>query len=313
MTANEYEAVDSSQSVTLTVGWRSGSKIRLGRVPLTEAVADAFREGVAAVSTNLGEREPEEWTPDADLSPETYLVAERSALGASPLLADLPFEAESLFDALMGAADLEVLHPGELPAADLAFYAVTVGDEPDDLTVFLRRSNPRRGLRRGKWFTSYGDALAKIEEPIFSFDDDTDLIFQGDAVFVLSQTAFAMLFRSNAELSAQVPRWVDDLKAHVPMSKKGVKRLQDRVLRDSRLKRRLEAIVTRGHLQDVSAEKLRAEMEALDLDPDALLDSKGRLTMADEDIPEVLQFLNEDLFYGALTNAGFRADKKAAR
>ena len=98
-----------------------------------------------------------------------------------------------------------------------------------------------------------------------------------------------------------------------PSSKKGAKRLQERVLRDSRLKRRLEAIVTRGHLEDVSEETLRKEMISLELDPDRLLDKKGRLTFKDEDIPEVLQFLNEDLFYGALTNEGFRADKKASQ
>lgn len=309
----EFSPVDVADALTLVVGWKSGPKTQLRRVPLTEEVADAFRAGIAEVADGMEEREAERWTPDADVTAETYLVASREALGDKPELSALPFDADDLASALMRAADVPELSADQLPAADLSFYAVVIGNDPDGRTVFLRRANPRRGLRRGKWFTSFGDALAKIEDPIFSFDDQVDLIFQEDVVLILSQTAFAMLFRSNHELAAQVPRWVKALKSHVPMTKKGAKRLQERALRDSRIKRRLEAIVTRAHLEDVSAEDLRAEMEALELDPDGLLDHKNRLTLEDEDIPEVLQFLNEDLFYGALTKEGFRADRKQAR
>ena len=191
----EFSAIDAYEAVTLSVGWKSGSKVKLGRVPMTTDVADAFREGIAAVAANVVEREAEPWSPDADVTPETYLVAARSSLGGAPIMTGIPFDAEDLPSALKLASELHELHPNELPTADLSFYAVTVGDDPEDRTVFLRRSNPRRGLRRGKWFTSFGDALAKIDDPIFSFDDDADLIFQGDAVFVLSQTAFAMLFQ----------------------------------------------------------------------------------------------------------------------
>lgn len=309
----DYSPVDVTEALTLVVGWKSGPKTKLGRVPLTEEVADAFRASLTDVVDNMEEREAERWAPDADVTPETYLVASRETLGDKPELSALPFSADDLAAALMLASDVPELRADQLPAADLSFYAVVIGDDAEDRTVFLRRANPRRGLRRGKWFTSFADALVKVDDPIFSFDDQVDLIFQDDVVLILSQTAFAMLFRSNEELTAQVPRWVKALEAHVPITKKGAKRLQVRALRDSRIKRRLEAIVTRGHLEDVSAEHLRAEMEALELNADALLNNKDRLTLEDEDIPEVLQFLNEDLFYGALTKEGFRADKKQAR
>lgn len=279
---------------------------------MVEEVADQFRDVLGEVSAELADREAEEWTPDAEVTRETYLIASRDSTGEAPLLAS-EIAAARLPEALESASDLPRLDAAQLPAADLTFYSLTSGDDPGDRTVFLRRSNPRRGLRRGKWFTSLSDSLARVEQPIFGFDDQVDLVFQDEHVFVLSQTAFAALFRSNDELAAQIPHWVETLREHVPMTKNGAKRLKARTLRDSRLKRRLEAITTRGHLQDVDPSELRSVMEQLELDPDRLLDSKNRLKFEDEDIPEVLQFLNEDLFYGALTQAGFRADKKAAR
>jgi len=308
----EFSPVDLSEALTLSVGWRSGTKTKLARVPMVEEVADEFRDVLEDVSRELANREAEDWAPDAEVTPETYLVASRESLGDAPLLAS-QLAAARLPDALESASDLPRLDAAQLPAADLSFYSLTSGDDPGDRTVFLRRSNPRRGLRRGKWFTSLSDSLTRVEEPIFGFDDQVDLVFQDAHVFVLSQTAFASLFRSNDELAAQVPHWVDTLREHVPMTKKAGKRLRARTLRDSRLKRRLEAITTRGHLQDLDPSELRTVMEQLELDPDRLLDSKNRLKFEEEDIPEVLQFLNEDLFYGALTQSGFRADKKAAR
>ncbi|MGY2872853.1 hypothetical protein ACVW00_000043 [Marmoricola sp. URHA0025 HA25] len=308
----DYSPVDLSAALTLTVGWRSGTKTKLARIPMVAEVADEFRDVLEDVSAALTNREAEAWTPDAEVTPETYLVASRESIGGAPLLAsDVAFT--NLPEALESASDLPRLNADDLPAADLSFYALTCGDDPNDRTVFLRRSNPRRGLRRGKWFTSLSDSLTRVEEPIFGFDDQVDLVFQDDHVLVLSQTAFAALFRANDELAAQVPHWVETLRNHVPMTRKGAKRLEARTLRDSRLKRRLEAITTRGHLQDVDPSELREAMTQVGLDPDRLVDSKNRLTFEDEDIPEVLQFLNEDLFYGALTQSGFRADKKAAR
>lgn len=308
-----FVAPKADATVTLAVGWQSGQKLKIAKVSAKEDVADAFREVCQVAGEVVDSRELEQWSPEADLTPETCLVAPRSALGDRPVLAPLDGNPADLPGALYNAPSLQKLEAGDLPAADLTFYAFVVGDAVDDRTVFLRRSNPRRGLRRGKWFAALGDSLVKVEKPIFAFDDEIDLIFQGDQVFVLSHTAFAMLFRSNDALAQQVPKWVGALKDHVPISKAAQRRLSDKVLRDSRLKRRLEAIVTRGHLESVTVEQMRVQMKNLDLDPDRLLDKKGRLVCREEDVPDILHFLNEDLFFGALSNEGFRADRKAAR
>jgi hypothetical protein len=177
----------------------------------------------------------------------------------------------------------------------------------------MRRSNPRRGFSSGRLLSVYRQVLEKVEAPIFGFDDLVDLVIHDDTMYVLSQTAFAALFRENETLVAQVPAWIGDVSRHVPITGDGVERLRHRALRDSRVRTRLEAIARRGHLVGVTPEQLRFAMAEHDLDAGRLLDANGQLVLEDEDVPLVLQFLNEDLFVGPLSNASFRADRKHAR
>jgi len=276
-------------------------------------VKDALTGVVTECLHDLEQREPETWSPEADLAAETCLVLPVSDLGGAPLLASAHAAHERLVTALKHAAALDPLSPGQLPTPELAFYAMVVGDRAEDRAVFLRRANPRRGLRRGRVFTTLRDALTRVEDPIFAFDELVDLVVVGDSMIVLSQTAFSALFRGNEALTSQVPRWVHDIAQHLPISSDGEERLQSRSLRDSRLRTRLESITRRGHLAAVTPEVLRSVMGNFGLEPEKLLDDKGRLILDDEDIPVVLQFLNEDLFVGALSDVGFRADRKSPR
>ena len=219
----------------------------------------------------------------------------------------------SLLAALQFAETLPDLKPDDLPVGDLSFYAVVIGDIAGSRAVFLRRSNPRRGLKRGRIYSLLADTLQRIEEPIFAFDEWMDLVAVGKDVFVLSQTVFAALFRDQDALAQQVPQWTTDLIAAVPIEAAGRQRLEECAQRDSRIRARLEAIVRRGHLASVSKEVLREAMQSAELDADSLINADGEFLLEEEDIASVLYFLNEDLFSGSLTQTNFRADKKATR
>lgn len=304
--------VDLEGTLTLTVAWRSGRKMKLGRVETGPDVDIAFREIVEATISDLHTRSAEDWAPDADLTAETYLVIDADQLGDAPILTT-EFLGTPLAEVLKQAQTIPTLNPGNLPVADLAFYALTIDRQEGSRVTLLRRSNPRRGLRKASFFAGLGDSLSRIEEPIFAFDGLIDLVFVEDQVAILSSTAFAAIFRDQETLTAQVPKWVDELSLHVPIAESGRLRLAERALAVTHLRTRLEAIVTRGHLKDVPQEALRKAMMANDLDPDRLLTAGGELVLEEGDIQSVLYFLNEDLFYGSITEVGFRADKKATR
>lgn len=304
--------IHTDEALTLVVGWKSGLKMKLRQISLGADVEAAFRGVISKTVDDLSDREAQVWAPDADLSPETYLVLSESDLGDAPVLAS-EHGGQSLVEALRAAENLEAMHPRDMPVGDLSFYALVVGDRAGERTAFLRRSNPRRGLKRGRIYSLLGDTLKRLEAPIFAFDESIDLVVSGNRVGILSQTVFAAMFRDQDTLARQIPSWVTELSGAVSIEADSCVRLIDRAQRDSRLRARLEAIVHRGHLSAVSSEQMASAMVLNGLDPDRLIDEHGNLVLSDEDIPQVLYFLNEDLFVGSLTSTGFRADKKAAR
>lgn len=309
---NSFQDVNPAESLTLVVAWRTGRKVRLRQLSIGTDVATQFRAVITQTLADLRRRDAAAWAPDADLTPETYLLVPTADLGDAPELA-AEHSGQTLAGALRAAESLPHLSPHDVPAADLTFYALVVGDKIGQRAAFLRKSNPRRGLRRGHIFTFLRDTLQFVDDPIFAFDELVDLVFIDNQVAILSQSVFASIFRGQDALAAQVPTWANDLQAHVPMTNAGRQRLVERALRDSRLRVRLEAIVRRGHLESIGPAAIRAAMLATGLDPNKFMDAQSNLTLENDDIPQVLYFLNEDLFAGALTNAGFRADKKAAR
>ncbi len=314
MTVRQDDKFDnqSSEAITLVVAWPSNKKIKLRQVAISSEIASAFRGVIDSAMFELNQREGQVWAPDADLSPETFLTISEADLGSAPALAAEHGE-QTLFGALKSAESLPVMDPEGLPAGDLTFYALVVGDSIGSRHVFLRRSNPRRGLKRGRIYSMLSDTLQRIEEPIFAFDEWVDLICIEEEIHILSQTVFAALFRGQDALTEQVPRWTEELKKVVSLADEGRSRLEAKAQRDSRIRARLEAIVHRGHLESVTEEVLRSAMAESGLDASRLINSSGEFLLEEEDIPQVLYFLNEDLFSGSITKVGFRADKKAAR
>lgn len=304
-------AISATDPITLAVGWTVGKNTKIRQVLLGDDVAGEFYRIAQETVENMREREAADWTPDADLTPETYLIFPAHEVNEFPRLTS-DHDGKSFLGVLSQAERLEAINPKHLPTGDISFYAIALG-EPGSRAVFIRRSNPRRGLKRGKIYGTLGDSLQRVEDPIFAFDEWVDLVLLGDNLYVLSQTVFAAFFRDQESLAKKIPEWIDQLAEHVPLAGNSRDCLQRKVSRDSRMKARLEAIVRRNHLPNVSPDTLRTAMEDNELDPQRLLDEEGNLVLEDDDIAPVLYLLNEDLFTGSLTSVGFRADKKAAR
>lgn len=298
-------------AITLVVGWRSSSKTQLRRVNLGSDVEVALRDVARAVLDDVLTREVEPWTAEADSAPEVVHTLGVDEVGPSPILSRDVAVHGTLLAALASASSLPQLKPNQIPAAELAFYALVIGDDPKDRTIWARRTNPRRGLRRRIFGTLGNDVLERVEAPIFGFEDDLDLVAADGVLAVLSQRAFRALFRDNEDLLAQVPAWIADVAQYLPISADAQKVLEDKCGRDSRLRRRLETVMSRKHLQSVPSPKLRTELRKHGLDPSRVFNAAGELDFKEGDLPTLLNVLNEDLFSGGLTGTAFRSDKKA--
>jgi len=249
----------------LVVGWRVGARIECARVPTSTDIADDLREVCADTLDRLSGLEPRRWSREIGPEDDEYLIATMEQVGLdSPLLAAL------------STADFDVLHPRTLPDRDLLFYTFIVGP-PDGRLTFLRKYNPRRGLRN-RLVGLFTDTLTRLVDPLFTFDDRIDLVLDltGGAA-ILNLGAFEVLFRTSPEMLARTPEYVADIAAALPIDTDAAEALTAAAEANSMLRRRLQAIVERGHLATVTVADIRREMRKHKMKPTDFI-KNGKLT-----------------------------------
>lgn len=306
-----FPTPDTTGDMTLVIGWRSGTKTKLRRVNMDQSVAADMRAVAVAVAEDIAGRENEAWSPEAASAPEVLLTLATGEVGPTPTLARDIEELSPLLNALRLASALDPMTAENLPAAELQFYALVIGDNVGDRTVWIRLTNARRGLRRGRSFTKLADTLTKVEDPIFGFEDDLDMVAKGGVLGILNQGAFKKLFRDNSDLADQVPSWIASWTEHLAITEDAEQVLVARCRADSRLRMKLESISFRGHLPSVPPARIRTKMHEFGMDASRFFNEHGDLDFLAEDVPDLLKVLNEDIFKGALTDTLFRADRKA--
>lgn len=302
--------IDTAGTITLVVARNTGTSLDLTKVPIAGAVVDAFRDVIEDATNELATRTPEPWSAEAVVEAETYLITSVDSAGTGPKLSrKAQKRGDSLIAVLRNAAALDVL--GARKLSPFPLYAFVVGDDPSDRAVFIRRSNPRRGLGSGRIFTTLGETLVRVDEPIFGFDDEVDLVVAGDQMAIFSTASFRAIFRDNEQLRAQVPAWIEEIASHVPIAGDGALLLAEASNRDSRVRRRLETIRDRGHLATLDKKKLRDSLKRHGLDA-GLLSKNGELVIDEKtDVFRLFQVLNEDRYFGDLSGDPFRADRKS--
>lgn len=315
---------DHNDPLTFFVGWPSGQAYHLRRINLDSNIADEFRRvafdtihgptqctGTQSFARGILHRTSEPWSAEAEITPETYLECDISSVGEYPRLVRHP-HSDRFLEVLSNPEDLDTICARDVTARRLNIYGFSIG-RTGNQTTFIRRANPQRGLGAGKLYGIFSDALQSVKDPILAFDENIDLITTGDRLIVLSQNAFIMLFRGQEALKALVPKWGDTLASHFPFSHETKQLVIDRASRDSRSRRRLEAIVTRGHLRGIEPERIKDAMESCSLNPDLYFTPQGELCAPPDEISTLLHFLNEDLYQGQISNEPFRVDRKAIR
>ncbi len=98
----------------------------------------------------------------------------------------------------------------------------------------------------------------------------------------------------------------------MPIAHDGGVQLAERARTDGRLRRRLRSIAERGHLSNVSVERIRRHIQQAGLSERAFLDG-DKLRYDDSDPFALVYLLNEDFFQGGLTDEPFRSDRKSPR
>lgn len=302
--------VDLTKPARLILGYRSNDdKISLRQVALAQDAQNMFAEIAGQILTDRSQREPEEWEPARPVSKETYLITTCEAVGDVPQVSNS--QVQPLLAALIDTQSIVETNGKTLRKTDPYFYAFQFGTGTGSVT-FLRKLNPLRGLRK-KRLGFLDDELSLAPHAVFAFDSYADLIITEKNLFIFNQTAFAAIFRGQVELKKMTKGWIDGIKASTPMTEESYNLLLAKGVRDSRISKRIESIARRGHLTGLSSSHLREGMKKCDLDSSVYMNQSDEIVLTEDTLPEILKFLNEDMFRGVLTDDPFEVDSKALR
>lgn len=291
--------IDLTGSVCLAIGWRSGSEIQVGRIEISQELAEKFRE-IAKQHTSLLERRvARDFAPDVDLvSAEEYLVVNRSEL-----------DSDEPITSLLASVELrDPIAARQLPKSSLLFYAIVFPGKAS----FLRKSNSHQSARTGKIFSRLGETLDRVTDPIFAFDSNIDLVILENQILVSSPTAFDQLFRGEEFLTRHIPIWVETISKRLRLTPGSEDVLITSCLSQVRLRRRLESIYREDIFTQVDMKLVRSEAKRQGLDPKKLF-QQDKLDFTQLPVDDILKLLNEDLMIGKFSDKKYAVDKKIAR
>ena len=263
-----------------------------------------YRMVCAATLADLAERR---WRPD---DPEAHLTDDECIHVMRDVLRPTP----PVLDVLDHAATLDLLSASTLPPKPLLFYAVIVGSAPDRYTAFLRKYNPYLSIKTGRFgfVSALGDRLARIEDPVFAFENRFDLVVTEEDIVVLSTKVYELLFRETEPLTERIPKYIGKIAASLNLDPQAEHDLQTLAAKSPRLQQRLRALSERDYIHRVTIDQVRAYIHKLGMDPERLI-RDGQLVLDSTDPQLLLQVLNEDLYTGDLSGTSYAVDRKSAR
>ena len=283
------------------VAWHAGrDNLRGGQVRVGNDVEAHLRAACRTTLAEIPQLSAREYVPDMHAEAQDCIVL--------PLAADVTDSA--LIKFLFSDEPWQLLGPRELPRTPLALYAVIFG-AGDDARAFVRKTNPHKVPTAGHIFATLGAALTRVNDQLFSLDARFDLLAAPTGLIALDQGAFESLFRKFPDEA--VPNWVKELNECLPLAADGMERLAQQCQRNSYLRRRLSAILSRGHLKKSDVGKIKSHIVSVGLSPDDYIDADGKIVVDDGKVADLLYLLNEDFFLGGLSATRFRSDRKAPR
>lgn len=290
--------IDSSLSLVVGRTLEQGGDLR--RVRLSVEAAAAFREYVRAARTRIAEGKTVEYNALAELQSGEYFLLDDQ---------DSSDELSELRSAVIDVGDLVAVSPRELDVS-IGFYAVGVGSGANRVAL-IRRTDPRLAAKPGRLLAIGRERLESIDEQIFTFSSEFDLVIGSSWAIVFNQSAFERLARETGIVERNVSNWITGITDALEMDAASIDLLRETAVRDSRTWRRLRDIKRRGHLTSVGLDQVAEYARSVDLDSADIV-RDGKLHFDPQSRFGFLHLLSEDLYKGALTGERFESQRKAS-
>lgn len=297
-----FDQLEAAESFSLVVAWHRGKTFDGGELRVSNEIGDHLRKACAATIDRLRELDVSPYSADMQLEEEERLEAEDPQMIRDSPLAQL----------LLGTQRRRLYNARSLPTRSLLLYAISFSMAGEGRLAFVRKTNPRRAVKAGGILGMLGNALTKLDQPVFTLDPYFDLVITERGVVAVNQRVFETLFKESDSVLEAVPAWVQSITDHLPIAGDGAAELAEKCRTDGRLRRRLRSIIERGHLANVTLDEVRAHLQELQLEEGKFIQD-DELVFDDADPFTLMALLNEDLFSGGLTGTGFRSERKSTR
>ncbi len=286
---------------TVVVAWRSGKRAHGRALKAGGDVTDHLRRYAASALEHVRTGQGRAYDPNDEQDDEcTYLEADRSELLDTELL-----------EQTLQAASLPQATTDDLQSHPLALYALVVGEDPNALTAFVRKGNPVKFAKKGL-VAIFDQTLTRVEQPLLTFDERYDAVIYPGNVHILNQANFEALFKESEAVLARTSEWARSLAGTLPMSTSSMDWLATRLRQTSVMRRRVQSILSRSYLHQLTPEVLCVKMKEHGLDPQQLMDDDGLIINKDTE-RDVVLLLNEDLWTGDFSGERYAATRKAQR
>jgi hypothetical protein len=325
-TAAEWDQIVLGDGVCLLLGSRNDhGGLDARPVELATDVADVLRDAARSALTSLGKRSPKTYSTLGDADADEFLSLALEA-GDEGQNAEDGSTRTNLEEAL-SAADIIHLSLGAFSATDFLmrdelfgggwlFYVVVVEAVGADTPIaFVRQYNPQRGFDPGRLLGVYGDTLKRINDPVFNFDLQFDVVVAHDEVAVLKATAFQRVFADVNVVASEVPAHVETLQSALNVVVSPVSTIvltascQDRLRMASRLKK----LARQPHLTLVTPESIRAALQRHEFAPDRLGSGDDIALTTLDDVRVFLDVLEKRYYEEDFTGDHMRADNASPR
>lgn len=327
MSTEADQPINTEGDITLIVAERSSAREPRGlRVPMHTDVVNALRQFCVSTAQLAKSLTPIDYANDLSYDAQNHclrvstnsLVVRREDKGrkgpdgvAHPIKVETNPKVHRL---IQRASALEQLDASKLESHSFEYYAVVVGSDPQTRTAFVSKWNPYMQATSGRFMTSFGDRLRKIEGPLMTFKTTFDLIVTPDSILIFNQDAFEDLFRDTESMRDRIPTWSQHVVDALPVHADTAELIKSECLRSPRLAKRVRAIYESGALDGRKFElkDLVAQFESWGIDSKKAV-RDGQLVLEADEITTLFKGLDEKFWKGWFSDTLWEAGTRSKR
>lgn len=298
---NAKQATLTSLSFVVVYDDGSGGHLH-AKVPVAQDVSAFLNSAWKTTISTIQAGPIIKWTADLVMSADDVGVVEYPH--------DLSNDVDAV-DLLLGNHPVPSLKPAQVPTDELYLYAV-VATTPAGKIAMLHKGNPSKTARSGKKWVMRDTQLVSLKDDPWQLAQRFDVAATKQGAYVLRASALDQLLKDSKQLIANVPNWVQALDSQLGLTPASCQALETACKERPLLRRRLRAINSRGHIKNVTTTRLKAHLKEQGLTVKDFM-SGNKIVVTDENVAELLDVLNEDIYLGGLTDEPWRSTGKRAR